>query len=259
MRAEFIVFLLFLAIFLYAKTGGRIAIPGIGSAVGTLRSILFREQLATTALFALFLFALWYTFGGLWVWWWNSGMFLPSVIAATLVILFANCEWRKTINNGLISITGILIAGTLVINALLGWWSGEKSVPQTATAIETPEAAPVSAPATQTESLSPTSPPSPSPKLAEIEKKDVIIARYDVFTPVEFPPNERLISFRWVKAPRGCVVAVISDDMPNVKKFPCDSTVQEIGTIRKIGFASDIPGITLEIPIQYTYVPSSAI
>lgn len=258
MRAEFIVFLLFLAIFLYVKTGGRIAIPGIGSAVGTLRSILFREQIATTALFALFLLALWYTFGGFWVWWWNSGMFLPSVIAATLVILFANCEWRKTMNNGLMSITGILIAGTLAINALLGWWSGGKSAPQTTTAIEAPEATPVPAPAAQTEPSAQASPPSPSPKLAEIEKKDVIIATYDVFTPVEFPPNERLIKFRWMNAPRGCVVAVISDDMPNGAKFRCNSTVQEIGTIRKIGFASDIPGVTLEIPIQYTYVPNSA-
>lgn len=262
MRAEIFVFLLFLVIFLYAKAGGKIAIPRIGNAVGTLRSLLFREQIATTVLFALFLITFSYTFGDSWKgvfgWWWNSQMAIPLIFAVIGIILFANCEWRKTVNNGLTFLTGILITGTLAVSGLIGLWegNGHQTISPVAESARPSDVQPERSAAINT-SLPLLTENASLPY--EKEQKDTIIAKYNIFTPVEFPPMERLVSFSWEDAPRGCVVAVIADDMPEVAKFPCDESVREIGTIRKIGFASDIPGVTLEIPIQYTYVPSSSI
>lgn len=257
MRAEFIVFLLFLAIFLYAKTGGKIAIPGIGSAVGTLRSILFREQLVTTALLALFLLTFSYAFGNSWKsvfgWWKSSQMALPLLLATIGIILFANCEWRKTVNNGLMFLVGALIATTFMVNAFMGWWTGgdEKETPVATASAQTASAPTQIAQATQATPTPPSSPP--TPKLTE--KEETIVANYGVFTPVEFPPMKELVKFRWENAPEGCVVAVVSDDVPEGAKFPCDSTIKKIGAIKKIGFASDIPGAILRIPIRYAYRP----
>lgn len=237
-------------IFLYAPKVGLPSLPSLSTKLTPQR----REVVGTLTLFALFLITFSYAFGDSWnrvfEWWKGSQMAIPLIFAVIGVILFANCEWRKKINKGLIALVGILIAGTLAINALIGWWEGREKSPAS-TIANTPPSIPqpvvvvtLGSPSPQEESVE-----------REVEREDTVIAEYGVFTKVEFPPMKELVKFRWVDAPDGCVVAVYSDDAPDGEKFPCDSTIKNLGNIRKIGFASDIPGVSLRIPIQYSYRP----
>lgn len=255
MRAEFIVFFITLVIFLYVKLGGKISMPGVGNVGSAIRSLLFREQIATTILFALFLITFSYAFGNSWGdvfrWWKESQMAVPLLLAVIGIILFANCKWRKVVNNGLMFLVGTLIVTTFTVNAFMGWWTGgDKKETPAAQVATTPQPEREVTTLAQTTIHDDTPPP-------EKEGRATILAHYGVFTTVDLPPMKELVKFGWKNAPNGCVVAVVHDDAPKGEELPCGNIVKDLRNIKRIGFASDIPGESLLVKIWYTYVPLS--
>lgn len=256
MRAEFIVFFIFLAIFLYVKLGGKIAIPGISNAGSTLRSLLLREQIATTALFALFLLTFSYAFGNSWKgvfgWWWNSQMAIPLVFAVLGIVIFAKCEWRKRVNKTLMFLIVALIATTFAVNAFMGWWTGgEKAVtPAIAEAVTKPAPQPAIV----------VTPEPPKPRIEKVERE--VVGEYGVFTKAELPPMEKLVELKLDgKTQRDwndCLVAIVYDDAPEgrvwrCREIPPKGIVQK--NITRVGISSSRVERNTQVTVKFTYVP----
>lgn len=244
MRLEIIVFLIALAIFLYIRFVGRITIPKIGG-VNRFINIINGAWVQTALLLLLFLLTLSYAVGGReeWRdslgWWWNSKIFLPSLLAVIGVILFTNAKYRKKIDRVLIFTIGALILFSIltVTPATKDLFKGgeEKNKPaKKVVASRAPQNVPI-----------------------EVQKtrKETILAEYGSFTEVPLPPTEKLINISWKfpsKYNRRCLAVVVHESRPDGEVFPCESPHGFL-KVRRVGFSSDDPleGIPVEVKITY--------
>lgn len=243
MRLEIIFFLIALAIFIYIKFVGKIPIPKVGG-INRFVSIINGAWAQTALLLLLFLLTLSYAVGGReeWRdslrWWWNSKIFLPSLLAVIGTIFFVDAKWRKKINNALIFATGAMILFSLLMAtpAITGLLEGGNKDKKG------------EAPASQNVAIKPAE---------EVQKtKEVtILAEYGAFTGVPLPPTEKLIHIRWEVPPEygsQCLVAIEQEGNPEMQVFPCEQD-KPFSEVIKIWFSSNDPqkGVPVTVTIIY--------
>ncbi|KKT81794.1 MAG: hypothetical protein A3B07_00725 [Candidatus Yonathbacteria bacterium RIFCSPLOWO2_01_FULL_43_27] len=247
MLIQIIVFLIVLGIVLYIKHGGKIPTPGFGGVGPKLLSSLKRSgQVNTTFLFILFLLTLSYAIGKRedWMdalrWWWNSKIFLPSLLAVIGVILFVDAKWRKKIDRVLIfTISAMIIFSLLAATPAtkdLFKGGGDKNKP----------AKKVSAPRA----------PQNAPVEVQKTRKETILAEYGAFKEVSLPPTEKLINIRWDFPSRyngRCLAVIVHEARPDGEVFPCESPVRGLLRVRRVGFSSEdkLEGVPVTVEITY--------
>lgn len=247
MRLEIIVFFIALAIFLYIKIVGKITIPKVGGVKWVL-SIINGAWIQTALLLLLFLITLSYAVGGRdeWTdslgWWWDSKIFLPSLLAVIGVIVFVDAKWRKKINNALIFTTGAMMLFSLIMAtpAITNWWGGtDEDGNRTTKKIVAPSA--------------------PQNVSAEVQKtrKETILAEYGAFTEVPLPPTEKLLHISWNIPSRyngRCLAVVVHESRPDGEVFPCESPVRGLYKVTRVGFSSDDPLEGVPVEVETTYL-----
>lgn len=247
MRLEIIVFLIAIAIFLYIRIVGKIPIPKIGGGgVNRFISIINGAWVQTALLLLLFLITLSYVVGGReeWTdslrWWWESKIFLPSLLAVIGVILFVDPKWRKKINNALIFTTSAMIlfsllATTPVITSFFG--GGDEDKKRGPSAKKAPQKVSVE----------------------EVQKtrEKTVLAEYGTFTEVPLPPTEKLIHIRW-KIPSEyngrCRAIVVHESNSEGEIFPCESPIRGLYEVTRVGFSSDDPLERVPVEVKITYL-----
>lgn len=233
-------------IYLYSRHGRKFSIPhfnGTGKFLGRLTG---RDKLSTALLVGLFLLTLSYAIGGReeWKdslrWWWNSKIFLPSLLAAIGVILFVDAKWRKKINNALIFTTGALILFSLIV--------------------ATPMIKDLFKGGDDENKMSSSIPQKKKVTAVEVEKtkKETVLAEYGAFKEVALPPTEKLINVRWDFPSRyngRCLAVIVHESRPDGEVFPCESPEHGLLKVRRVGFSSNDPlevgGIPVEVEITY--------
>ena len=249
MRLEIIVFLIALAIFLYIKFGGKIAIPKLGGTGKFLGSIAGRDKIGTTFLFCLFLLTLSYAIGGReeWKdsleWWYGSKIFLPSVIAVIVTILFVDTAWRKKVNNALIFTTGVMIFISLLIVAT-GWGGGDGNGDHNTAG---GNSAPPSAPQKQ--------------KVFAVEvektKKETVFAEYGKYTEVVLPPPDKLVKVRWEFPSEyngRCLAFIVREGSSGEEIFPCERPPKGLKRVTRLRFSSDDQMEAIPVEVKITYL-----
>lgn len=206
-----------------------------------------RDKIGTALLIGLFLLTLSYAIGGReeWAdslgWWWNSKIFLPSLLAVIGVILLVDAKWRKKINNALIFTTSAMILFSLImatpaITGLLEGGDKDKKKEDSASQGISQEVA--------------------EPVEVEKTRKETILAEYGAFTEVPLPPTEKLIHIRW-EIPSiydgRCLAVVVHESRPDGEVFPCESPIRGLFRVTKVGFSSEdeLEGVPVEVKITY--------
>lgn len=231
-------------IYLYSRHGRKFSIPHLNGTGKFLGRLAGRDKLSTALLVVLFLLTLSYAIGGReeWKdslrWWWNSKIFLPSLLAAIGVILFVDAKWRKKINNTLIFTTGALILFSLIV--------------------ATPMIKDLFKGGDDENKMSSSIPQKKKVTAVEVEKtkKETVLAEYGAFKEVALPPTEKLINVRWDFPSRyngRCLVIIVHEARPDGEVFPCESPEHGLLKVRRVGFSSDDPleGIPVEVKITY--------
>lgn len=208
-----------------------------------------RDKVGTTLLFCLTLLTLSYAIGGRedWTdalrWWWNSKIFLPSLIAVIGGILFVETKWRKKIDKTLIFTISTLIFLFLVTPGISRWWSGDAEKEKDERTSKSSQE--------QKVNIVP-----PSPKEREFTKKVTVLAEYGTFTEVALPPTEKLVNVRWdfpSEYNGRCLAVVVHEAHPEGEVFPCESPIKGLLRATRVGFSSNdqLEAIPVTIKIAY--------
>jgi vacuolar-type H+-ATPase subunit I/STV1 len=230
-------------IYLYSRHR-KFSLPHLNGAGKFLGKVAGRDKLGTALLVGLFLLTLSYVIGGReeWKdslrWWWNSKIFLPSLLAVIGVILFVDAKWRKKINNALIFTTGALILFSLIVATPMTKDLLKGGDDKNKTSSSTPQKKKVTA--------------------VEVEKtkKETVLAQYGTFTEVSLPPTEKLINVSWKfpsKYNGRCLAVIVHESRPDGEVFPCESPVHGLLKVRRVGFSSDDPLEGVPVTVETTY------
>lgn len=235
-------------VYLYAKYGRKLSVPSFNGAGKFFGRIAGRDKIGTTLLVGLFLLTLSYVIGGReeWTdslgWWWNSKIFLPSLLAVIGVILFVDAKYRKKIDRALIFTVSAMIlfsflTATPAITSLFEGGDEDKKR-ETSASQETPQRVVV------------------EPVEVVKTKKETILAEYGAFTEVPLPPTEKLFHIRWDIPSRyngRCLAVVIHESRPDGEVSPCENPIRGLYKVTRVGFSSDDPleGVPVEVKITY--------
>ncbi len=236
--------------YLYSKHGRKISVPSFNGTGKFLGKMVGREKLGTALLVCLFLLTLSYVVGGReeWKdslgWWWNSKIFLPSLLAVIAVILFVDTKWRKKINNALIfTISAMILLSLLAVTPSITKWFKSTNEDGNKMARNT---------------IAPNSPQNVEVKPVEMQKtrKETILAEYGAFKEVSLPPTEKLINISWEFPSRyngRCLAIVVHKARPDGEEFPCENPTHGFVMVKRVGFSSNDPleGIPVEIKTTY--------
>lgn len=241
-----IVGVLLWGVYLYAKYGKKHSMPGFYDAGKFFGRLAGRDKIGTALLIGLFLLTLSYTIGGReeWkdslVWWWNSKIFLPSLLAVIGVILFTDAKYRKKIDRALIFTTGAMIlfsflVATPAITGLFGGGGDEDKKKEN--------------PASQNVAV----------ESAEVQKtrEETILAEYGAFKEVKLPPTEKLLNVYWDVPSRyngRCLAVVVHEARPDGEVFPCESPIRGLSKATRLGFSSDDPLEGIPVTVKVTYL-----